>query len=86
MDVAIYKDGVDDVRHKTYLLLTDTAVRAVRVVEEEPIGEWCVVGADDGCQGTYDSENEAFDELRWPWDSVVPANECSEGHSKDYQE
>ena len=86
LDVAIFPDGFEDLPHTSYLLLTEAAVRAVRVVEEEFVQQYCAVSGEFGCMGTYQSENEAFDELQWPEDRVVRATECPDGHLVEWDE
>ncbi len=84
--MAIFPDGFDDFPHTSYLLLTEAAVQAVRVVDQEFLEQYCAVRLGEGCLGTYNSEDEAFDGLEWPEDKVVPATECPDGHWIEWDE
>lgn len=81
MDVAIIDDIVNGLEHKTYLLLTDAAVAAVRVVDEESFHWWCVVARDEGCRGMlYRTEEAAFDGTERDTDEIMPSDECCSDH------
>ena len=82
MDVAIYDDGFVGEPHKSYLLVTEAAVRAVRVGGEERFHWWCVRSEGNGCRGeAYKEYDEALDKVQSETDSISPADECPAGHS-----
>ena len=84
--MAIHADGFEHFQHQTYLLLTEAAVQAVRVVDQEYFEQYCAVRPYECYLGTYNSEDEAFDGLEWPEDEVVPATKCPDGHLVEWDE
>ena len=83
LDVAIIQTTLGDHEHAAFVLLTEAAVRAVRVVDTQEFsgGDYwfCVLSSLDGCKGMYMYEEDAEPE---PGDEVVPVTECPE-HGRD---
>ena len=78
-DVAIIQTALQEYEHWAFVLLTEAAVQATRVVDSQEFagGDYwfCVLSPLDGCRETYLHEWMAETE---PGDEVVPMSECPE--------